>query len=88
MDRAYQEERADLNKVVTFLQLTISAHLQNKCYVPRETIKKWVNNLAIAVGVDHQDEYRRSRTRYEAHKPMRTAGSWAAWLAEYDNPAK
>ena len=27
MDRAYQEERADLDKVVTFLQSTISAHL-------------------------------------------------------------
>jgi len=88
MDRAYQEEKADLDKVVTFLQSTISVHLQNNCCIPGETIKDWIKNLTITVGVDLQEEYRRARARYqEALKPMRIAGSWATWLSEYDHAA-
>ncbi|KAL5371227.1 hypothetical protein DPSP01_014408 [Paraphaeosphaeria sporulosa] len=88
MDRAYQEEKTDLDKVVTFLQSTISAHLQNNCCIPGETIKQWINNLTITVGVDYQDEYRQARARYqEALKPMRTPGTWATWLSEYDHAA-
>ena len=87
-DRDYREQKADLDKVVTFLQSTISAHLQNNCCTPGGTMKQWINNLTITVGVDHQDEYRRARARYqEALKPMRIAGSWATWLSEYDHAA-
>jgi hypothetical protein len=88
VDRVYREEQANLDKVVTFLQSTISAHLQSNCCIPGQSIKEWVNNLAITVGVDLKDEYKRSRTRYQdALRPMRTAGLWVAWLAEYDHAA-
>lgn len=87
-DREYREQKANLDKVVTHFQTTVSAHLQHNCCTPESTIRQWVNNLMITVGVDPQEEYRRTRARYlDSLKPMRTPGQWATWLSEYDHAA-
>ncbi|KAK7178293.1 gag protein [Paraphaeosphaeria sporulosa] len=87
-NREYQEEKVNLDKVVTYFQTTVSAHIQHNCCTPGSTIRQWVESLMITVGVDPQEEHRRARVRYlEALRPMRTPGQWSTWLSEYDHAA-
>lgn len=87
-NQEYREEQANLDKIVSFLQSTTSAYLQNNCYLPNESTRQWINNLINTVGVDLQDEFNRARARYqEALKPMRVPGTWAIWLTEIDHAA-
>ncbi|KAL5371205.1 hypothetical protein DPSP01_014421 [Paraphaeosphaeria sporulosa] len=87
-NREYQEEKVNLDKVVTYFQTTVSAHIQHNCCTPGSTIRQWVESLMITVGVDPQEEHRRARVRYlEALRPMRTPGQWSTWLLEYDHAA-
>jgi len=87
-DREYREEKANLDKMVALIQTTTSVHLQTNCCTPGQSIRQWINNLTNTVGVDQHDEQRRARVRYqEALKPMRAAGLWPTWLAEYDHAA-
>jgi hypothetical protein len=88
LDREYREEKANLDKLVALIQSTTSVYLQTNCCTPGQSIRQWIANLTETVGVDPLYEQRRTRTRYqESLKPMRAAGSWAPWLAEYDHAA-
>ena len=87
-DREYREENASLEKVVLYIQATVSPHLQRNCCRPGEPIRKWITSLMETAGVDKEDERDRARARYlQALKPMRQPSSWDIWLSEYDHAA-
>ena len=87
-ERRYIEERKNIEKIASFIQSTVSVHLQNNCLLPDQTPRDWVRSLRDTVGVDADDERDRARTRYlQALKPMRQPGSWETWLTEYDHAA-
>lgn len=87
-DREYREERANLDKIVVFIQHTVSPNLMKSCCKPGESLRVWVSNLKQTVGIDAREERLRARQRYQvALKPMRHAGSWDTWLNEYDQAA-
>jgi len=87
-DRKYQEERASLDKLVVYLQQTVSPHLMKNCCKPGQPIRTWLSTLKETVGIDAEEERERARDRYlSALKPMRQASSWDTWLTEYDHAA-
>jgi len=87
-DREYREEKANLEKVVLYIQATVSQHLQRNCCKPGESIRQWITSLMETVGVDKEDERDRARARYlQALKPMRQPSNWDTWLSEYDHAA-
>lgn len=87
-DREYREEIASLEKVVLYIQATVSSHLQRNCCKPGEPIRKWIASLMVTAGVDKEDERDRARARYlQALRPMRQPSSWDIWLSEYDHAA-
>ena len=84
-DREYREERASLDKVVVFIQHTVSPNLMKSCCKPGESLRAWLVKLKQTVGIDAREERLRARQRYlAALKPMRQASSWDTWLTEYD----
>ena len=87
-DREYREERANLDKVVVFIQSSVSPHLMKNCCKPGETLRSWLISLRDTVGIDAEEERLRARYRYlAALKPMRQPSNWDTWLAEYDHAA-
>jgi hypothetical protein len=87
-NKKYQEERASLDKLVVYIQQTVSPHLMKNCCKPGQPIRTWLATLKDTVGVDAEEERERARNRYlAALKPMRQASSWETWLAEYDHAA-
>ncbi|KAL5372452.1 hypothetical protein PMIN06_012139 [Paraphaeosphaeria minitans] len=87
-DRDYREERANMDKVVVFIQQSVSPHLMKNCCKPGEPIRTWLISLKQTVGIDAEEERLRARHRYlAALKPMRQPGSWDTWLSEYDHAA-
>ena len=87
-DRDYREERANLDKVVVFIQQSVSTHLMKNCCKPGEPIRLWLISLKKTVGIDADEERLRARHRYlAALKPMRQPGNWDIWLTEYDHAA-
>jgi len=87
-DKEYREERSSLEKVVIYIQSTVSQHLQRNCCNPGEQIRQWITSLTQTVGVDKEDERDRARARYlQALKPMRQPANWETWLTEYDQAA-
>lgn len=87
-DRAYNEERSNLDKIVVFMQSSVSPHLMKNCCKPGETIRAWLISLRDTVGVEAEEERLRARYRYlAALKPMRQPSNWDTWLNEYDHAA-
>lgn len=87
-DRDYREERSNLDKVVVFIQQSVSTHLMKNCCKPGEPIRSWLISLKKTVGIDADEERLRARHRYlAALKPMRQPGNWDTWLIEYDHAA-
>jgi hypothetical protein len=73
-DRKYQEERASLDKMVVYLQQTVSPHLMKNCCKPGQPIRTWLSTLKETVGIDAEEERERARDRYlSALKPIRQA---------------
>jgi hypothetical protein len=71
-DQEYREKKANLKKVVLYIQATVSQHLQRNCCKPEESIRQWITSLMETVGVDKGDKRDRTRARYlQALKPMR-----------------
>ncbi|KAF7575701.1 hypothetical protein PtrM4_073250 [Pyrenophora tritici-repentis] len=63
-------------------------HLQVSCFEEHGTLRTWITNLQVAVGVDLDDEIRRVRERYhDSLRPMRSPQNWESWLSEYDQAA-
>ena len=87
-DREYREERANLDKVVVFIQNTVSPNLMKSCCKPGDSLRAWISNLKQTVGIDAREERLRARQRFlAALKPMRNPGNWDTWLNEYDQAA-
>ena len=87
-DKEYREEKANMDKIVVFIQSTVSPHLMRNCCKPGESVRQWIRSLMETVGVDKEEERERARSRYlTALKPMKQASTWDAWLAEYDHAA-
>ena len=87
-DREYREENANFEKVVLYIQASVSQHLQRNCCKPGESIRHRITSLMETVGVDKEDERDRARARYlQALKPMRHPSNWDTWLTEYDHAA-
>jgi hypothetical protein len=87
-DKKYQKERASLDKLVVYIQQTVSPHLMKNCCKPGQPIRTWLATLKDTVGVDAKEERERARDRYlAALKSMRQASSWETWLAEYNHAA-
>jgi hypothetical protein len=87
-DKKYQEERASLDKIVVYIQQTVSPHLMKNCCKPGQPIRTWLATLRDTVGIDAEEERERARDRYlAALKPMRQASSWDTWLTEYNHAA-
>ncbi|KAG9377809.1 hypothetical protein A1F94_012212 [Pyrenophora tritici-repentis] len=58
------------------------------CFEEHGTLRTWITNLQVAVGVDLDDEIRRVRERYhDSLRPMRSPQNWESWLSEYDQAA-
>jgi hypothetical protein len=88
LDHRYREEKQGLEKLVVFLQGSISQFLQTTCLDPDKTVKEWITTLEQTAGVDKEDERQKARARYQqALRPMRVATVWETWLAEYDQSA-
>lgn len=87
-DRAYSEERSSLDKIVVYIQSSVSSHLMKNCCKPGETIRAWLISLRDTVGIDAEEERLQARYRYlAALKPMRQPSNWETWLTEYDHAA-
>lgn len=81
----YEKERASLQHIVAFIQSTVSPHLLRTCCLPEKSLRQWITDLQLTVGVDEQTEQERARDRFlAALRPMRSASQWDTWLAEYD----
>jgi hypothetical protein len=87
-NREYREEQANMDKVVMFIQHSVSPHLMKNCCKLGEPIRAWLISLKQTVGIDAEEERLQARHRYlAALKPMRQPGSWDTWLLEYDHAA-
>lgn len=84
----FEKEQASLQHIVAFIQSTVSPHLLRTCCLPEKSLRQWIADLKLTVGVDEQIEQERARDRYLASlRPMRSASQWDTWLAEYDQAA-
>ncbi|PVH91567.1 hypothetical protein DM02DRAFT_606418 [Periconia macrospinosa] len=84
----FEKEQASLQHIVAFIQSTVSPHLLRTCCLPEKSLRQWIADLKLTVGVDEQIEQERARDRYLASlRPMRSASQWDIWLAEYDQAA-
>ncbi|KAF9728657.1 gag protein [Paraphaeosphaeria minitans] len=84
----FEKEQASLQHIVAFIQSTVSPHLLRTCCLPEKSLRQWIADLKLTVGVDEQIEQERARDRYlAALRPMRSASQWDTWLAEYDQAA-
>ena len=73
---------------MAFIQSTVSPYLLRTCCLPDNSLRQWITDLQLTVGVDEQIEQERARERYLASlKPMRSVLHWDTWLAEYDEAA-
>lgn len=87
-ERSYREERTNIAAMIRHLNTTVSPHLQVSCFEEHGTLRTWITNLQVAVGVDLDDEIRRVRERYhDSLRPMRIPQNWEPWLSEYDQAA-
>lgn len=87
-DKEYREERTSLEKVIVYIQATVSLHLQRNCCKPGESVRQWIILLTETVGIDKEEERRDARNRYlAALRPMRQPTHWDTWLTEYDHAA-
>lgn len=84
----FEKEQASLQHIVAFIQSTVSPHLLRTCCLPENSLRQWIADLKLTVGVDERIEQERARDRYLASlRPMRSASQWDTWLAEYDQAA-
>jgi hypothetical protein len=87
-DKKYQEEQASLDKIVVYVQQTVSPHLMKNCCKPGQPIRTWLATLRDTVGINAEEERERAHDRYlAALKPMRQASSWDTCLTQYDHAA-
>ncbi|KAI1685795.1 DDE-3 multi-domain protein [Pyrenophora tritici-repentis] len=87
-ERNYRDERTNIAAMIRHLNATVSPHLQVSCFEEHGTLRTWITNLQVAVGVDLDDEIRRVRERYhDSLRPMRSPQNWESWLSEYDQAA-
>ncbi|KAF7568577.1 hypothetical protein PtrM4_056300 [Pyrenophora tritici-repentis] len=76
-ERNYRDERTNIAAMIRHLNAT-----------EHGTLRTWITNLQVAVGVDLDDEIRRVRERYhDSLRPMRSPQNWESWLSEYDQAA-
>ncbi|KAG9380525.1 hypothetical protein A1F94_009420 [Pyrenophora tritici-repentis] len=84
----YEKEQSSFQHIMTLIQSSVSPHLLRTCCLPDKTLREWIANLQLTVGVDDETEKDRARERYlAALRPMRSAAQWDTWLAEYDQAA-
>ncbi|KAA8621186.1 hypothetical protein PtrV1_05687 [Pyrenophora tritici-repentis] len=84
----YEKEQSSFQHIMTLIQSSVSPHLLRTCCLPDKTLREWIINLKLTVGVSDRTEKERARERYLASlKPMRTPNQWDTWLAEYDQAA-
>ncbi|KAI1676615.1 gag-pre-integrs multi-domain protein [Pyrenophora tritici-repentis] len=84
----YEKEQSSFQHIMTLIQSSVSPHLLRTCCLPDKTLREWIINLKLTVGVSDRTEKERTRERYLASlKPMRTPNQWDTWLAEYDQAA-
>ncbi|KAG9378490.1 hypothetical protein A1F94_010259 [Pyrenophora tritici-repentis] len=60
-ERNYRDERTNIAAMIRHLNATVSPHLQVSCFEEHGTLRTWITNLQVAVGVDLDDEIRRVR---------------------------
>ena len=60
-DKKYQEERASLDKIVMYIQQTVSPHLIKNYCKPGQLIRTWLAMLKDTVGIDAEEERDRAR---------------------------
>ncbi|KAI0567892.1 hypothetical protein Alg215_12498, partial [Pyrenophora tritici-repentis] len=58
-ERNYRDERTNIAAMIRHLNATVSPHLQVSCFEEHGTLRTWITNLQVAVGVDLDDEIRR-----------------------------
>lgn len=87
-ERKHQEECTNIATMINYMGTTVSPYLQVSCLVEHANLRTWITNLQSAVGVDIDEEIRRTRERYhESLKPMRSPQNWESWLNEYNQAA-
>jgi hypothetical protein len=87
-DKKYQEEQAGLDKMVVYIQQTVSPHLMKNCCKPGQLIRTWLATLKDIVGIDAEEGRECARDQYfSALEPMRQASSWDTWLTKYNYAA-
>jgi hypothetical protein len=52
----YQAETTGVQHIVTFIQSTVTAHLQRTCCLPSLSLRQWITNLKNTTGVDSEHE--------------------------------
>ncbi|PVH91547.1 hypothetical protein DM02DRAFT_338201 [Periconia macrospinosa] len=88
--QVYREEQQGMDKIVQYIQSTVSCHLFRNCCKPEHTLRQWVTLLQHTVGFDAEEERKQARLRYkEVTRPgvLKHARKWANWLLEYDQAA-
>ena len=84
----FEKEQARLQHIVAFIKSTVSPHLQRTCCLPNNSVRQWIIDLQLNVGVDKQIEQERARERYLASlRPMKSTSQVDTWLTEYDQAA-
>jgi hypothetical protein len=84
----YQAEAKGVQHIVTFIQSTVTPHLQRTCCQPSLSLREWITNLSNTTGADTKLESKQARARYHAAlRPLTRVPAWDTWLAEYDQAA-
>jgi hypothetical protein len=84
----YQAETKGVQHIVTFIQSTVTPHLQRTCCLPSLSLRQWITNLSNTTGADTKLESKQARARYHAAlRPLTRVSAWDTWLAEYDQAA-
>lgn len=81
----YNTQQKSVQHITQLIQSTVAPYLQRTCCLPDQSLRQWLANLKLTVGVDDRIEKERTRERYYAAlKPMRNTHNWDTWLVEYD----
>jgi hypothetical protein len=74
-DKKYQEEQTSLDKLVVYIQQTVSPHLMKNCCKPGQPIRTWLATLKDTIGIDAEEEQERACDWYlAALKPCQIEG--------------
>jgi hypothetical protein len=84
-ESAYRTESLGIQKVVTYMQETMSSHIFSTCCLPEKTYNNWVKLIASRVGIDNKEAKLRARLEYQrVLGGAKKSSRWDIWLSEYD----